>query len=195
MALTSKLTAIANAIRAKTGKSALMTLDEMPTEIASISGGGSTPVINSLSVTENGTYTAPTGVDGYSPITVNVSGGGGGSVVTGTITPSADSRSLTIADIIGKSNVLIFPISDLDTVRVRTHWGSLLLNGRCILVGSTNSGGTAYTFASSIKPATTAVSSGDTLDTTTGTITITSGAGSNYGGYFVPEITYQYVAW
>jgi len=33
---------------------------------------GSTPVINSLSVTENGTYTAPTGVDGYSPITVNV---------------------------------------------------------------------------------------------------------------------------
>lgn len=38
---------------------------------------GSTPVINSLSVTENGTYTAPTGVDGYSPITVNVSGSSG----------------------------------------------------------------------------------------------------------------------
>lgn len=37
---------------------------------------GSTPVITSLSVTENGTYTAPTGVDGYSPVTVNVSGGG-----------------------------------------------------------------------------------------------------------------------
>lgn len=43
-------------------------------------GGGSTPVINPLSVTENGTYTAPSGVDGYSPVTVNVSGGGGGSV-------------------------------------------------------------------------------------------------------------------
>lgn len=36
-----------------------------------------TPVINPLSVTENGTYTAPTGVDGYSPVTVNVQGGGG----------------------------------------------------------------------------------------------------------------------
>lgn len=31
-----------------------------------------TPVINSLSVTKNGTYTAPEGVDGYSPITVDV---------------------------------------------------------------------------------------------------------------------------
>ena len=37
----------------------------------------STPKIQSLSVTENGTYTAPSGVDGYSPVTVNVSGGGG----------------------------------------------------------------------------------------------------------------------
>lgn len=41
-------------------------------------GGGSTPaVIESLSVTENGTYTAPSGVDGYSPVVVNVSGSGG----------------------------------------------------------------------------------------------------------------------
>ena len=29
-------------------------------------------VIESKSITENGTYTAPSGVDGYSPITVNV---------------------------------------------------------------------------------------------------------------------------
>lgn len=40
MALTNKLTAIANAIRAKTGKTDPLTLDQMPTEIASISGGG-----------------------------------------------------------------------------------------------------------------------------------------------------------
>ena len=30
------------------------------------------PVIETLSVTANGTYTAPSGVDGYSPVTVNV---------------------------------------------------------------------------------------------------------------------------
>lgn len=40
MALTEKLTNIGNAIRAKTGKTDLLTLDEMPTEIQSISGGG-----------------------------------------------------------------------------------------------------------------------------------------------------------
>lgn len=76
MALTDKLNAIGNAIRAKTGKTAKLTLDEMPSEIASIETGGSTtpssPIIESLSVTENGTYTAPDGVDGYSPIVVEV---------------------------------------------------------------------------------------------------------------------------
>ena len=42
MALTDKLTAIANAIRNKTGKSDALTLDQMATEIESISAGGST---------------------------------------------------------------------------------------------------------------------------------------------------------
>lgn len=76
MALIDKLNAIGNAIREKTGKTDKLTLDEMPTEIASIEGGGGTtpanPIIEPLSVTENGTYTAPQGVDGYSPVTVNV---------------------------------------------------------------------------------------------------------------------------
>lgn len=40
MALTEKLTNIGNAIREKTGKTDLLTLDEMPTEIQGISGGG-----------------------------------------------------------------------------------------------------------------------------------------------------------
>jgi len=71
MALTNKLTAIANAIRAKTGGSAQLSLDDMVTEIGNISGG-SAAVIESKNITENGTYTAPSGVDGYSPIVVNV---------------------------------------------------------------------------------------------------------------------------
>ena len=46
MALTDKLTAIADAIRAKTGKTDSLTLDSMVTEISSISGGDSSGVDN-----------------------------------------------------------------------------------------------------------------------------------------------------
>ena len=41
-------------------------------EARSVQWGGGAPVIEALSVTANGTYTAPAGVDGYSPVTVNV---------------------------------------------------------------------------------------------------------------------------
>ena len=40
-------------------------------------GGGGSAVIESLSVTENGTYTAGEGVDGFSPVEVNVPASGG----------------------------------------------------------------------------------------------------------------------
>lgn len=43
-------------------------------------------VVQPLEVTENGTYTAPDGVDGYSPVAVNVAASGGGSVETCTLT-------------------------------------------------------------------------------------------------------------
>ena len=45
MALTDKLTAIANAIRAKDGTSDTMTLEEMPSKIAAIQGGATEPYI------------------------------------------------------------------------------------------------------------------------------------------------------
>jgi hypothetical protein len=35
-------------------------------------GGAAEPVVEPLEIAENGTYTAPDGVDGYSPVTVNV---------------------------------------------------------------------------------------------------------------------------
>ena len=45
--------------------------------VTATGGGAAESVIEALSVTDNGTYTAPDGVDGYSPVTVNVSSGGG----------------------------------------------------------------------------------------------------------------------
>lgn len=67
----SSLTGIANAIRGKNGSTTTYKPSEMAAAITAISGGAE-PVIEALSVTSNGTYTAPDGVDGYSPITVNV---------------------------------------------------------------------------------------------------------------------------
>lgn len=68
---------IADAIRTKSGTSAQLEFpDEWTDTIDDIQTGGGTPTIQSLTVTENGTYTAPSGVDGYSPVTVSVSGGG-----------------------------------------------------------------------------------------------------------------------
>ena len=53
------------------------TLDGYATLISSIpSGGGGGITVSPLSVTQNGTYTAPSGT-AYSPVTVNVEGGGG----------------------------------------------------------------------------------------------------------------------
>lgn len=40
-----------------------------------VSKANNVSVIEPLEITENGTYTAPDGVDGYSPVTVNVSAG------------------------------------------------------------------------------------------------------------------------
>ena len=62
---------IADAIREKAGTTdALAFPQEIADAIAAIQGGGAT--IEPLTISENGTYTAPDGVDGYSPVTVSV---------------------------------------------------------------------------------------------------------------------------
>ena len=68
----SELIAIADAIRSKNGTTDEYTTAEMPSAIAAIISGGGDPTIEELEVTSNGTYAAPEGVDGYSPIVVNV---------------------------------------------------------------------------------------------------------------------------
>jgi hypothetical protein len=76
MALIDKLNAIGDGFRASRGTTDKYSLEQMAVLAAEPIGSGGTtpanPIIEPLSVTENGTYTAPNGVDGYSPISVNV---------------------------------------------------------------------------------------------------------------------------
>lgn len=72
---------IADAIREKAGTTdALAFPQEIADAIAAIQSGGAT--IEPLTISENGTYTAPDGVDGYSPVTVEVKGSGEELVIT-----------------------------------------------------------------------------------------------------------------
>lgn len=129
-------------------------------------------------------------VDGYG-------GGGGGSAVSGTFTPSENLRSITLSDAVGKSSILIYPKFDLATadITARVHWGCLISNGKCILVTATNTGKNAYTASTTMSAATGETSTKDTFNSSTGTVTITGGADNNYGGYFVSGKQYGYVAW
>ena len=98
--LDSDMESLADSIRAKAGVTGKLAFPAgMKAAVEGILTG-SDPVIQPLSVTANGTYTAPEGVDGYSPVTVNVpadgsSEGGGMAVAAAEVTPSAN--SLTIA--------------------------------------------------------------------------------------------------
>lgn len=114
---------IAPVIRANALDTELTAQDNLISQImtalegkAAGSGGtASDPVIEPLTVTENGTYTPPAGVDGYAPVTVNVASSGGGTAdvcPTVTITYSDDGATpdmkipeeLFVADICYISN-------------------------------------------------------------------------------------------
>lgn len=75
-ATSTEFTAVADAIRTKGGTSTQLTWPNgFVSAVQAIPSGSG--VVQPLSVTQNGTYNPPSGVDGYAPVTVNVSGGGG----------------------------------------------------------------------------------------------------------------------
>ena len=67
--LTETFTNIANSIRLKTETTDKITPENMPSMIEGITTGGN---VMELSITSNGTYRAPEGIDGYTPVIVNV---------------------------------------------------------------------------------------------------------------------------
>ncbi|MDO4527418.1 MAG: hypothetical protein Q4C03_01375 [bacterium] len=121
--------------------------------------------------------------------------GGGGSGVSGTFTPSSNLRSVTLTDCIGKTNIVIYPKFNLSTVSTRAHWGAVIIGGKTILQGSTNTSGNGYVFVATMSAETGAVSNPDTFSGTTGEVKIVASSNGNYGGYFLSGQTYGYIAW
>lgn len=137
-----------------------------------------------LSITSNGS-----GIDvaQYAAVDVNVSGGGS-SVVSGTFTPTSNLRSITLSDCVGKTSIVIFPISSIVAISgARTHWGDVIIDGALKASGSTNSSGTSWSLSTG--------SNHSSFDGATGTVTINTGVNSNYGGYYTSGMTYGYRAW
>lgn len=110
--------------------------------LVSASGGAVSPVIEPLEVTTNGTYTAPAGVDGYSPVTVNVSGSGVGE--TGGSIYINHTRTLSEVVIIFSDNTAKFIRTFADVYQegdvlnnvlyfsfIQDGWKPVVLDGDC----------------------------------------------------------------
>lgn len=82
--LDADLTAVANAIRTKGGTSAQLAFPAGFVSAVQDIPTGTTPTLITKTITENGTYDAEDDdADGYSEVTVNVSGGGDGFLIGG----------------------------------------------------------------------------------------------------------------
>lgn len=114
----------------------------------------------------------------------------------GTFVTENDESSITLHDCIGKKNILVYPLFDFAVGDIvdRVHWGTLVINGRCLMKASTNSGKNSIVFVSTFNNSTGSVTNSDQFDPETGTLTIISN-NVNGGGYFIAGYTYGYVAW
>lgn len=196
MAITSKIKAIADAIRAKTGKTAYMTLAQMPAEIASIetdpgyetptitvsTGGLITATSNGLSGTKQLTTQAAKTV---TPSTTQQTAVSSGRYTTGAVTVSGDSN-LTGANIVSGKSIFgvdgthSCPTPTYDTPSIEVSTGGLITasaNGKSGTKQLTTQAGKTVTPTTSSQ---TAVAS---QRYTTGTVTV----GAIPSQYIVPS--------
>ena len=145
--------------------------------------------VESLSVTSNGTYTAPAG-KAYSPVTVNVSGGGTLTVATKTLTNTAVSQTLSFTSLSGQPKYWFLRCtSNVSSSGSTTYYyvTDCFYNGTGI---------TGNTFRIGSTRRVQNVTSGITQSYSSGTLTITAGSssGSTPGQFYgASNIGYELV--
>lgn len=149
--------------------------------------------LGTKSITENGTYNASSdSLDGYSSVTVNVSGGA--SVLSGSFTPESDANTYTISALAGTTlnHFLLFglPADVIGHSKREIGLGYVDYDKNIFYSSASNSTGTAIGTAGGA-----AIASGNQFrfDRTTGTINLSTG--SNGGGYLIGGVTYYWFAW
>ena len=153
--------------------------------------GGEAPAITTepLSVTVNGTYTAPAG-KAYTPVTVNVSGGGTPTVKTTTITNSSNTAtSISFTSLTGQPVAFFVRCATQMQSSSTTYYyvSNMRYNG-------TNVNGNAFRMGSTRQV--TVVTSGYSYSYNNGTLTVSSSGsrttapGSFYNGTY--ELVYVY---
>ena len=182
--LTSLFSDIADAIRAKTGGSSQIVADDFPTAIASISGGGGGTVtitdttdthggtirtittnenattVIALNATSNNTYTAPSGY-AYSPVVVNVAGGGYTLLGSAEFTVNTTSTSATTVGYIScgssawdASKILMVTVKDKAGKR-SGYFTSSISFFIPVAVKNGNTGSITFTYGSTVTWSTT----------------------------------------
>lgn len=145
-------------------------------------GGGGTITTEPLTVTQNGTYTAPSG-KAYTPVTVNVSGGGsGGNIGQLSVTPTANATTVTISGLLGTPKWFMF----FPTAAIPAASGSRRVTAHTYSGGDLHDYGWALISSGSSYYATYSVTPDDTNFThsySNGTLTLRSGSASTGGVY------------
>ena len=188
--LDSDMESLADSIRAKAGVTGKLAFPAgMKAAVEGILTG-SDPVIQPLSVTANGTYTAPEGVDGYSPVTVNVpadgsSEGGGMAVAAAEVTPSANSLTITFEGLPEEPKLFVVQAAANITLASTRYITGVAYDGEktagaCGIKSGSYMSSTAYSYYSETAY---------TWEYADGTLTITADSASS-GGYFMSGTKY-----
>lgn len=157
-------------------------------QLTYVIGGTVEITTESLSVTENGTYTAPHG-KAYTPVSVNVSGGGSAQIDTKTVTASNRPSSLSFTNMKGQPKAFFLKATFTMTSSSTTYYyvDSIRYNG-------TNTEGRLFRMGSTRQ--TEHVTSGYSSSYSNGTLTVsstgnrTTSPGCFYNGDY--ELVYIY---
>lgn len=145
-----------------------------------------------ISITANGTTTEDVTNYASAEITVNVSGGGGGSILSGSVTPATNSNGMTIDVGASFTHFVIYATTNPGGNSIKAFRASICdfsASPTNIVSLATNNSGSGLAGSAQATENQWFTKSGTTVTCATGI------SGATSPGYWVEGITYQWYAW